>query len=106
MQTIVIVLYPERLAYPDADLRYDVAERIETDTGGKIKSDGYDYLEQDQMAIYLQAEDAKTEYLYIVELFEKELFCENDLSKSAEIYISENAFAELTECEKVFPYTA
>ncbi len=103
MQTIVIVLYPERLEYPDADLRYTVADRMEIHTDGKIKSDGYDYLEQDQMAIYLQVEDARTDYLCIVELFEKERFCENDLSKSAEIYISEQEAAELTVCEKVFP---
>lgn len=103
MQTIVIILYPERLEYPNADLRYMIAERMERYTDGKIKSDGYAYLEQDQMAIYLQAEDAKKDYLHIVELFAKELFCENDLSKSAEIYISEQALAELTACEKVYP---
>ena len=105
MQTIVVLLYPERLENPNADLRYDVPERIEVDTNGKIINDGYDYLEEDQMAIYLQAEDAKTAYPWIVELFQKEQFCENDLSKTAEIYISEKEFADISECEKVFPET-
>ena len=35
---------------------------------------GYDYLEEGQMAIYLQTEQAKILYPLIVELFQKEEF--------------------------------
>ena len=102
MQTIIILLYLENLENPDTDLRYDVSDRIEIYTDGKIMDNGYDYLEEGQMVVYLQTEQAKILYPLIVELFQKEEFCGNDLSKSAEIYISEKKMADISECTQVF----
>ncbi len=105
MQTIVIKLNPEKLENPDLDLRYCIPDRIEKISNGKIRDDGYDYLDDtsNSIGIYLQTESAQEHYPMIVQLFREEKIMENDLSLSAEIYISENANEDIANCTLVFP---
>lgn len=103
MQTIIIRLSPEKLENADLDLRYYIPERIEEITDGMVQDNGYDYLEENALALWLQTEDAISAYPVIVELFRKETFMGNDLSLSAELYISEKDTDELENCRLVYP---
>lgn len=103
MQTIVIRLAPAKLKNPDLDLRYVVPDEIEKVTKGAISDNGFDYLPDNSMGIWLETENARDSYPLIVKLFKKKKFMKNDLSKAAEIYISEVECAELDSCTKVYP---
>lgn len=111
MQTIIILLDPAKLVNPDLDLRYKIPDSIEKATGGSIKDNGYDYIDssldsekgRDLLGIWLETENAAENYKDVVKLFQKKKFLKNDLSKSAEIYISENETEDLKKCTKVFP---
>ena len=106
MQTILILLYPDRLENPDLDLRYEVPDRIEEATQGVVQDNGYDYIGEGYapaLGIWLKADDAQQSWQAVKELMEQECFLDNDLSRSAEIYISEKDAAPLEECRRVFP---
>lgn len=105
METIVIKLNPELLENPDLDLRYKIPDRIEELSNKKIMDNGYDYLEgrNNPIGIWMKTELAEENYKFIVDVFKKERFLENDLSKSAEIYISKADCDELENCKKVYP---
>jgi hypothetical protein len=103
MQTIIIRLTTEKLENADLDLRYYIPERIEEITDGMIQDNGYDYLEDNSLALWLQTEEAISAYPVIVKLFREETFMGNDLSVSAELYISEKDTEELENCRLVYP---
>ena len=103
MQTIIIKLYPEKLENADLDLRYLVPDRIEEISNGLVQDNGYDYLENNAMGLWLKTESAISTYPMIIKLFREEKIIENDLSLSAEIYISEKDTDELENCRLVFP---
>lgn len=106
MQTIIVVLDPGRLANPDADLRYRIPKRIEEVSQGAIRDNGYDYVEQEQagplMAVWLQTEQADEDWKVVLQLFETEQFLGNDLSETAQIYISENESEEIENSRLVY----
>lgn len=108
MQTIIILLNPAKLENPDLDLRYCIPERIEELSEGRIMSDGYDFLntereQNDILAIWLETEDANKNWHLISELFKNESLKGNDLSKSAQIYISQQPEDDLNNCILVYP---
>lgn len=108
MQTIIVLLDPTKLKNPDLDLRYNIPDRIEEVSDGSIEDNGYDYIEignrDDILGIWLETESAYGNYPVIVKLFKEENFLGNDLSLSAEIYISEKETeVNLENCTKVFP---
>ncbi len=103
MQTIVIRLSPSKLKNPDLDLRYIVPDKIEEVTNGIITDNGFDYLPDNSMGIWLETENARESYPLIVKLFRKKKFLKNDLSQSAEIYISENDCESIDNCTRVYP---
>lgn len=103
MQTIIIKLDSRKLKNPDLDIRYLLPERIEEFTDKRVADNGYDYLNQFELGMWLETENASAEVGKIIELIKSEKFCENDLSESAEIFISEADCAEIDSCEKVFP---
>lgn len=109
MQTIIIVLNPSKLENPDLDLRYCIPDRIEEVSNGAIQDNGYDYIdtEEDQsgplMGIWLKTETAHENWSIIKKIFEDEKFLGNDLSMSAEIFISDNDTEDLENCTLVFP---
>ena len=109
MQTIVIVLNPGKLENPDLDLRYQIPERMEELSGGWIKDNGEDYIDTEDgqpgplLGIWLETESADENWPVIVKLFQEEKFKGNDLSKAAEIFISENDTEDIENCTLVFP---
>ena len=109
MQTIIIVLSPAKLKNPDLDLRYCIPDRIEEVSNGTIQDNGYDYIDAEEgqpgplMRIWLKTESARAGLPVIIKLFQEERFKENDLSASAEIYISENDTEDIENCTLVYP---
>ena len=109
MQTIIIVLNPARLKNPDLDLRYCIPDRIEEVSNGAIQDNGYDYIDAEEgqpgplMGIWLKTESASESFPIIIKLFQEESFKDNDLSASAEIYISENDTEDIENCTLVYP---
>lgn len=109
MQTIVVLLDPGKLENPDMDLCYCVPDRIEEISHSVIQSNGYDFIDTKQgqpgplMGIWLRTEDAGKSWPVIRDILKNELFHGNDLSASAQIYISEHDTDELEHCTLVFP---
>ena len=53
MQTIIITLDSEKMNNPDLDIRYLLPDRIDEYTEGAVRDNGYDYLDNDVMALWL-----------------------------------------------------
>jgi len=103
MQTILIVLNSEKMDNPDLDIRYLLPDRIQEYTDGQIVDNGYDYLNSDEMGIWFDTDDAAQNVEKVIELIKSEQILDNDLSRVAEIYISEEDCATLDQCRKVYP---
>ena len=103
MQTIIIVLDPKKMENPDLDIRYLLPERIEEITEGLVRDNGYDYLSNDTMGIWLDTEDADKNVKSIIHLIKTERISDNDLSSTAEVFASEEDCADLDKCRKVYP---
>lgn len=110
MQTILIVLDSAKLQNPDLDLRYLIPDRIEEISNGAIQDNGYDYIDIEGkqggsplLGIWLKTESASDNWPIILQLFQSEKFMENDLSKSAEIFVSVNDAESMENCTLVFP---
>lgn len=109
MQTIIVLLNPGKLENADMDLSYSVPDRIEEASGSLIKSNGYDFIDTEDgepgplMGIWLETENTSANWHIVSELFQSEKFKGNDLSLSAQIYISESDTADLEDCMLVFP---
>ena len=103
MQTILITLDSSKMDNPDLDIRYILPDRIAEYTDGAATDNGYDYLDNDVMAIWLETEDAAENVERVIKLIEAEEILENDLTKAATVYISEDDSAELDQCRKVYP---
>ncbi len=105
MQTIIITLDSTQMDNPDLDIRYLLPDRIDEYTGGAVRDNGYDYLDNDVMALWLETEDAAGNVEKVISLIESEEILENDLTKAAVVYISEEDSAELEKCRRVYPET-
>ncbi len=103
MQTIIIKLDSRKLENPDLDIRYLLPDNLEEYTEQKVMDNGYDYITNDELGIWLSTEDAAVYYPKVIEYIRNHRVCDNDLSHTAEIYISEKDSAELEECQKVYP---
>lgn len=109
MQTIIVALNPGKLENADMDLRYSVSDRIEEVSGSLIQGNGYDFIDTEDgqpgplMGIWLATENSSENWHIVSELFQSEKFMGNDLSLSAQIYISENDTDDLENCVLVFP---
>ncbi len=103
MQTILITLDSTKMNNPDLDIRYMLPDRIDEYTGGTVTDNGYDYLDGNVMAIWLETEDAVANAEKVISLIESEEILENDLTKAAAVYVSEEDSAELEQCRKVYP---
>ena len=105
MQTILITLDSTQMDNPDLDIRYLLPDRIDEYTEGAVRDNGYDYLDNDVMAIWLETEDAAGNVEKVISLIESEEILDNDLTKAAVVYISEEDSAELEKCRRVYPET-
>lgn len=103
MQTIIIVLDSKKMTNPDLDIRYVLPERIEEYTNNLIKDNGYDYLSNTELGLWLETDDSINNVEKIIQLIKAETILENDLSKIADIFVSEEECAEVEQCRKVYP---
>lgn len=109
MHTIIVLLNPGKLENPDLDIRYQIPDRIEEVSGGVIQDNGYDYIDAPEgqpgplLGIWLKTESASENWPILLKLFKEEKFMGNDLSLSAEIFISENDTDDVENCTLVFP---
>ncbi len=105
MQTIIISMDSRKMENPDLDIRYTLPDRIEEWSEGAVRDNGYDYTDEKSfgLAVWLETEDAEAWWPKIVELLKTEKFCENDLSKTARVLISEEETAEIEACRQVYP---
>ena len=105
MSAIVISMDSRTMENPDLDIRYVLPDRIEEWSGGAVSDDGYDYMDEEGhiLGVWLETENAESWWPKIVELLKTEQFCENDLSRSALVLISEESGAEFEKCRQVWP---
>ena len=105
MQTIIISMDSRKMENPDLDIRYLLPDRIEEWSKGAARDNGYDYIDEDGhiLAVWLETESAEEWWPKIVELLKTEQFCDNDLSQSALVLVSEEDSAELDQCRQVYP---
>lgn len=108
MQTIIVKLVPGRMENPDLDIRYQLPDAVEAYTHKRITGNGYDYLDEDEtgsdaMGIWLVCENAAEGVNDVIALMKQQRICDNDLSRSAEIYISERNTDDVKNCRKVYP---
>ena len=103
MQTIIITLDSRKMDNPDLDIRYILPDRIDEYTDGQITDNGFDYITGDIMGIWLETEDASENVDKVISLIESEEILDNNLSRAAEVFISEEECAELEQCKRVYP---
>ena len=103
MQTIIITLNASQMSNPDLDIRYLLPQRIEEYSNGVIKDNGYDYISDNELGIWLSAEHAEEAAEMIVDLISGEHILGNDLTVCCCIYISPAEDAEPSDCRQVFP---
>ncbi|MDE6426471.1 MAG: hypothetical protein K2K89_10120 [Ruminococcus sp.] len=103
MQTIIIVLNSRKMTNPDLDIRYTLPERIEEYTNNNIKDNGYYYISNTELGLWLETDNSVNNVEKIIKLIETEKFSENDLSKIVDIFISEKECAEFEQCRKIYP---
>ncbi len=109
MQTIIVKLCPGKLQNPDLDIRYRLPDAVERYTEGRITDNGYDYLDEepagsDALGIWLACENAAEGVNDVLTVMGRETICGNDLSQSAQIYISEMETDDIENCQKVYPF--
>lgn len=103
MQTIIITLDSRKLENPDLDILYQLPDILDEYTNHRVFDNGYDYLSETEIGIWLSCEDAKQDVKSVIEYLSNHKVCRNDLIKSTSIYISSKETAELNECQKVHP---
>lgn len=104
MQTIIVKLDIKKLTNVDFGISDCIVERAEKCSDGAITDGDYGYFSPDgSAAVWLSAQNAKEGAELLVKLFHSEKLLENDLTKAAEIYISEQERALLFDCTKVYP---
>lgn len=101
MQSIIIVLDSEKLDNPDLDILTQLPVRVEEVTDDKIYDNGYDYLDDNKIAIWLACKNAKEDVYAVIDILKNEKFSGNDLSKTAEIYWSSEDSADIEESELI-----
>ena len=99
-KTIIIKLDSRRLENLDLDIRYVLPERIEEFTNKKVLDNGYDYLTNTEILIFLKTNELG-EIWPIYKLFKEEKICDNDLSKCSEMYVSNEENADIDKCIKI-----
>ena len=58
---IIISLDPEKLSNPNADLRYDLPDKIEELSDNRITDSGYDYDNKNIMYVFMESKNIEQE---------------------------------------------
>ena len=88
MISIAISLNPKDLVNPDLDLRYLIPEKIESATDGEIQDNGYDYVDGDNIVVYMTT-DRKEIIQKAIETIENETILDNKLAESVVVGVNE-----------------
>lgn len=102
MGSIMIKLNPGKLANADLDLRYVIPEKIEEVTAKKITDNGYDYLKDNSIAIFLKSANPRDDVNTVLEVLKNNVFLENNIYETAEVSVCENDNADIAEYEIVY----
>ncbi|WOB06958.1 hypothetical protein [Piscinibacter gummiphilus] len=104
MQSLVLRIDPKPLTNTDADLRYEIPDRLRDASAGMIKDSGYDY-EPDTYAmhIYLSAESAETALPFVIELLERNALDEPNLLQAVLVGVSDLPVLESSTYRVVHP---
>ena len=90
MPSIVIKLYPERLADPNLDLRYALPDLIGEKSGNLLRDDGYDYGDgSGTMLVYLVTEDLEKALPFVLDMVENEVVLGNVLKDAVTVAAGE-----------------
>lgn len=103
MQTVIIKLDSTKMRSPNLDIRYRLPERVEEISHNTVRDNGYEYISNTQLGIWLEAEQAEPAAELIVKLISDEQILGNDLSLCAQVYISSEECADLSDCRLVYP---
>lgn len=103
MQTIIVLLDSRKMENPDLDVISLLPVSVEEVTDNKVYDNGFDYINDDVIGVWLETENADEGVKSVIELIKTEKFTDNDLSKTAEILVSVEDCAEIEKCRKVFP---
>lgn len=101
MQTIIIELNSELLDNPSLDIIYQLPAYIEEVTEDKIYDNGYDYLDEHRIALWLACDNAEEDVKTVINILKSQEFSDNDLSKTAKVYWSTEDCAEIENAEQV-----
>lgn len=102
METILVVLDSKKLDNPDLDIRYELPDKVEEYTNKEICDNGYDYLTNTELGIWLATESAEENYKKVLDYMGENMICGNNLAQTAKIYISDKEAASLEECTLVY----
>ncbi len=92
MPSIAILLDPDQLANPDADLRYLLPDAICAHAGGSITADGYDYVGAPPfMLVYLATDDLAAGLAATLHIIEHERLLSNDLRQGCQVAVQRTA---------------
>lgn len=103
MQTIVVTLDIKKLDKIDLGIHDSIVERASEMSDGTVVDGENGYFSPTGVGVWLAAENAEEGAKLLINLFQTEKFCGNDLTAAAEIFISEQERALLFDCTKVYP---
>lgn len=80
MPTITIRISPRALDNPDADIRYELPDLVVERSEGRMRSDGYDYEDDDVLAIFLATDDLDWAEPFVRQILDAATVLGNQLS--------------------------
>ncbi len=91
MGHIAIRLLPSNLSLPDVDVRYEIPMLVAKATGDRVRDDGYDFIDDDVMIIYLACDDPSFEVHDVIAALRSNEVCGNNILNASVIGISTDA---------------
>lgn len=104
MPSVVIRLEPEKLANPDADMRYEIPSMLQKRSDSLLQDDGYEYeRETNAMLIFLKTEDLSKGVPLVIAFLESERLHDNNLALGAKVGISDADPVDAKKFKIVYP---
>lgn len=86
MVAVAIKIAVEKLANPEADIRYQLAIHLDALTDGLLKDDGYDYTEDGELVVFLGGDDEKS-VDKVLSFLQTESFLGNTFAEAATVAV-------------------
>lgn len=88
MPTVYVRLDPRKLENPDLDMRYALPDLISAESGGAVKTDGYDYVgEAPFLLLFMTTEDINQGLLWVLSVLEHGKSFGNDFLRSTVVAV-------------------